>query len=131
MDFSGYLRWYFRSTLGAANCWWPASASPADCCWDCPCRSGGRRGGLGFCRGVGALVGGFGARAAAAARQAQADKVNAERIASTRALRDKLARLRLSQAPSPMPASWFFFPPASIWKPAREKRGTILWLPKP
>jgi len=70
MGFSGYLRWYFRSTLGAANL-----------------------------LVAGALVGGFGARAAAAARQAQADKVNAERIASTRALRDKLARLRLSPGP--------------------------------
>jgi hypothetical protein len=100
MDFSGYLRWYFRSTLGAANLLvaglgfagglllglsLPGAAAAAA--------------GLGFVVGAGALVGGFGARAAAAARQAQADKVNAERIASTRALRDKLARLRLSPGP--------------------------------
>ena len=100
MSLPEYLRWYFRSTLGAVNLLatgvgfagalvaglpFPAAAAAAA--------------GFGLVIGAGGLVSGLGAKAAVAARQALADKTNAERLAAAQAVREKLARLRLNPGP--------------------------------
>ncbi len=97
MNLPEYLRWYFRSTLGAVNLLatglclagalalglaFPAAVAAAV--------------GLGLVLGAGALFSGLGAKAATAARQALTDKTTTERLAAARAVREKLARLRLN-----------------------------------
>jgi hypothetical protein len=100
MGFSEYLRWYFRSTLGAVNLFAAGGGLAGGLLLGLSLPlAAAAAAGLGLVLGAGALLGGLGPKAAAAARQARIDKDNAERLASTKALRDKLARLRLGPGP--------------------------------
>ena len=100
MGFSEYLRWYFRSTLGAVNLLAAGAGLVGGLLLGLSLPlAAAAAAGLGVIMGAGALLGGPGARAAAAARQTRIDKASAERIAATKTLRDKLARLRLSPGP--------------------------------
>ena len=100
MGLSEYLHWYFRSTLGAVNLLATALGLAVGLFlgFSVPLAAAAA-GGLGIALGAGALASGFGARAAAATRLAQIDRTNAERVASAKALRDRLARMRVHPGP--------------------------------